>query len=176
MAEQTYLSFGVFTQDFSSEFSELLSFLQAENATYLIVGDFNFHVNIYIVDAKKQKTVLHQFHLIQHVNIPTHRTGNTLGLVISRGDISVKDILRYLSVRSDHCLIYIIITFSWITKAECEAPRLKVCGSWPTTEGHLECFFWLFLFWYGISCTWLYPRYMVPRYSGYHKHYRHRAD
>ena len=41
-----YLSSGVFTQDFSSQFSELLSFLQAENAKHLIVGDFNFHVNI----------------------------------------------------------------------------------------------------------------------------------
>ena len=49
-----YLSSGVFTQDFSSQFSELLSFLQAENAKHLIVGDFNFHVNIDTdVDAKK---------------------------------------------------------------------------------------------------------------------------
>ena len=41
-----YLISGVFTQEFPSQFSELLSFLQAESAKHLIVGDLNFHVNI----------------------------------------------------------------------------------------------------------------------------------
>ena len=70
---------------------------------HLIVGDFNFYVNTDTdVDAKKFKSLLHQFDLIQHVNVPTHTAGNTLDLVISRGDISVKDICTDLSVRSDH--------------------------------------------------------------------------
>ena len=64
---------------------------------------FNFHVNTDTdVDAKKLKSLLHQFDLIQHVNVPTHTAGNTLDLVISRGDISVKDIHTDPSVRSDH--------------------------------------------------------------------------
>ena len=101
-----YLSSGVFTQYFSSQFSELLSFLQAESAKHLIVGYFNFHVNTDTdVDAKKFKSLLHQFDLIQHVNVPTHIAGNTLDLVISRGDISVKDIRTDPSVRSDHFVV-----------------------------------------------------------------------
>ena len=96
-----YLNSGVFTQDFSSQFSELLSFLQAESAKHLIVGDFNVHVNIN-TDVSNLKSFLHQFNLIQHVNVPTHTTGNKLDLVISRGDISVKDIRTDPSVRSNH--------------------------------------------------------------------------
>ena len=45
----------------------------------------------YYVDAKKLKSLLQQFDLIQHVNIPTLAAGNTFDLVISIGDISVKD-------------------------------------------------------------------------------------
>ena len=84
----------------------MLSFLQAESAKHLNVGDFNFHVNIDTdVDAKKLKSLLHQIDLIQHVNIPTHTAGNTLDLVISRGDISGKDILTDPSVWSDHFVV-----------------------------------------------------------------------
>ena len=97
-----YLSSGVFTQEFSPKFSELLSFLQAESAKYLIVGDFNFHVNIDTdADAKKLKSLLHQFDLIQHVNVPTHTADNTWDLVVSRGYMLVKDIRTDPSVRSD---------------------------------------------------------------------------
>ena len=54
-----YLNSGVFTQDFSSQFSELISFLQTKRAKHLIVGDFNFHSNIDTdADAKKLKSLL----------------------------------------------------------------------------------------------------------------------
>ena len=107
-----YLSSGVFTQDFSSQFSELLSFLQAENAKHLIVGDFNFHVNIDTdVDAKKLISLLHQFDLIQHVNVPTHTAGNTLDLVISKDDLLVRDISTDLSERSDHFAVLFTLSF-----------------------------------------------------------------
>ena len=39
------------------------------------------------------------------MNVPTHTAGNTLDLVISRGDISVKDICTDPSVRSDHFVV-----------------------------------------------------------------------
>ena len=68
-----------------------------------IVGDSNFYVNTDTdVDAKKFKSFLHQFDLIQHVNVPMHIADNTLDLVISRGDISGKYICTDPSVRSDH--------------------------------------------------------------------------
>ena len=106
VATCVYLSSGVFTQDLSSQFSELLSFRQVESAKHLIVGDLNFHVNTdTYVDAKTFKSLLHQFDLIQHVNVPTHTAGKTLDLVISRGDVSVKGICTDPSVRSDHFAI-----------------------------------------------------------------------
>ena len=53
----------------------------------LMVGDFNFHVN----DASDRSAqwflrLLEAFNLKQHVWVPTHRSGNTLDLVITRDD------------------------------------------------------------------------------------------
>ena len=82
----------IFTQDFLPQF-------------HLIIGDFNFHVNIDTdVDARKLKSLLHQ-----HMNIPTNIAGNALALVISRGDIWVKD----LSVRSDHFAVLFPLSSSF---------------------------------------------------------------
>ena len=153
-----YLSSGVFTQDFSSQFSELLSFLQAESAKHLIVGDFNFHVNTDTdVDAKKLKSLLHQFDLTQHMNVPTHTAGNTLDLVISRGDISVRDIRTDPSVRSDHFAVLFTLSSPspGLPKQTVTYRSWKICRSWPITEGHWGCFFWVYLFWCRISCTQL---------------------
>ena len=98
-----YLTSGLISQYFSSPFSELLSYLPAESENHLMISDFNFHVNIDTdMGAKKIIFFLHPFDLIQHVHIPPHTTGNALDLVVSRDNISVKDIYTDLSVRSDH--------------------------------------------------------------------------
>ena len=68
----------------------------------------NFHVN---PDAKKLISLLHQFDLIQHVNVPTHTAGNTLDLVISKDDLLVRDISTDLSVRSDHFAVLFTLSF-----------------------------------------------------------------
>lgn len=71
------------------EFPSLLESLATVPGSLLMVGDFNFHVN----DASDRSAqrflrLLEAFNLKQHFWVPTHRSGNTLGLVITRTDES----------------------------------------------------------------------------------------
>ena len=120
---------------------------------------FNFHVNIYTdVDANKLKSLLHQFDL-QLVNVRTHaHRWQYIGFsYIQRWYFSKGYTHRSISkIRPFCCLVYFIITISWITQANCDISQLEICRSWPITEGHWGCFFWVYLFWYRISCTQLY--------------------
>ena len=48
----------------------------------LCCGDFNFHLNRICPAAKDFKDVLVESGLVQSVELPTHKSGNTLDLVI----------------------------------------------------------------------------------------------
>ncbi len=51
----------------------------------IICGDFNIHVNKPDdANTKKFMDILSQFNLVQHINEPTHKLGNTLDLIITR--------------------------------------------------------------------------------------------
>ena len=70
---------------FFEEFSEYLSLLIASPCKLLVVGDFNFHMDVADdTDAIKLKDILETFDLSQFINEPTHISGHTLGLVIIR--------------------------------------------------------------------------------------------
>ena len=49
----------------------------------MIVGDFNIHLDI-DADTIRMCDVLSMHDLIQHVNVPTHRSGHTLVIIITR--------------------------------------------------------------------------------------------
>ena len=77
------------TAKFFEEFPSLLESLATVPGSLLMVGDFNFHVN----DASDRSAqrflrLLEAFNLKQHFWVPSHRSGNTLGLVITRTDES----------------------------------------------------------------------------------------
>lgn len=77
------------TAKFFEEFPSLFESLATVPGSLLMVGDFNFHVN----DASDRSAqrflrLLEAFNLKQHFWVPTHRSGNTLGLVITRTDES----------------------------------------------------------------------------------------
>lgn len=58
----------------------------------LIAGDFNFHVDrLCDNDAKNFAEILQTYGLQQHVQVPTHESGHTLDLIITRttNDITV---------------------------------------------------------------------------------------
>ena len=86
------------------EFPTFLHSLAIVPSFLLIVGDFNLHVN----DASDRSAqrflrLLEAFNLKQHVWVPTHRSGNTLDLVITRNDESTaRDFDVFDPIISDH--------------------------------------------------------------------------
>ena len=92
---------------FFNEFSEYLEFVVLCGEQLIIVGDFNFHIDVqYDNDAVTLLDTLESFGLEQHVAGPTHTEGHTLDLIITRiSDILINDspiIDHYLS---DHASV-----------------------------------------------------------------------
>ena len=106
-----YVPNGIFSTDFNDQFSDLLSKLVAVSGKHVIVGDFNFRINESTdQNALKFKTLIEQFNLTQHIDIPTHVAGNTLDLVLTRDDLSVKSIHTDNSVNSNHSAVLFTIS------------------------------------------------------------------
>lgn len=84
----TAKSFGNFS-DFCSEFDDFLDYQTHLPGKLIITGDFNIHMedtlNIY---TTRFQTILSAYGLKQHVAVPTHLSGGTLDLVITRSNIS----------------------------------------------------------------------------------------
>ena len=73
--------------EFFTEFANLLESLAVHGGHAILVGDLNFHINNpNDRDANELKILLSSLSLKQHVQGPTHRSGNTLDLVITRED------------------------------------------------------------------------------------------
>ena len=97
---------------FLSEFSSVLENLAPSSSELLITGDFNFHV-----DCSSDSTVtqflslLDTFDLTQHVSFPTHSSGHTLDLFITRNSSTfISEIDSIISPFSDHYSIHSILT------------------------------------------------------------------
>ena len=106
--------------DFLSEFSALLETLLPLSPEHIITGDFNIHVNN---PSNPQATnfidLLNSFDLHQHVNFPTHSSGNTLDLLISRRSSNAISSVDFLvPALSDH---YALLTAIQVPKK----PRLS---------------------------------------------------
>ena len=90
---------------------EFASFLEVQTLTaghLVFVGDFNYHVD----DTSDYKTcqfihLLDTFSLVQHISEPTHMSGHTLDLIITRScESTVSDIIVYpYGIISDHSAI-----------------------------------------------------------------------
>ena len=86
---------------------ELTSYLDTHSLTnrkFLLIGDFNFHMdNIRNKDSAKLLDVLHSMNLQQHVQQPTHIKGHLLDLIITRSNEDIVDTIHYHPMLiSDH--------------------------------------------------------------------------
>ena len=82
-----YRTPGHVNQQFLLEFSQLLERHTLTKDRILICGDFNIHFdNISDTSVTHFKAILNEFGLTQHVFGPTHISGHTLDLVITRSD------------------------------------------------------------------------------------------
>ena len=96
--------------DFIHEFYDLVEFLVTNIIYFLICGDFNIHVN----KPNDQLTidfndVLNTFSLTQSVpvNMPTHKLGNTLDLIIHDATLfNIDNVCIERPDRSDHFLVF----------------------------------------------------------------------
>jgi hypothetical protein len=93
---------------FITEFTDFVDRKSMERGHLILVGDFNFHVDVkddYY--ANKFKEVLGSGNLTQHVTGPTQKYGHTLDLVITKSDSSlVKNIFTIDPDHSDHFWVH----------------------------------------------------------------------
>lgn len=80
----------------------------------VLAGDFNIHVYIKSDnDVARFLDLLSSKGLQQHIDFPTHISGNTLDLLISRTlDSSIIQDVRPGNYLSDHCFTFLAINFS----------------------------------------------------------------
>ena len=98
------------SQPFFDELQEFLAFFATYSCPILILGDFNIHVEqLNNTTTECFTALLDVFSMQQIVNCPTHQSGGTLDLIISRCDSAV----ALCNVRelqsSDHFLVQGVI-------------------------------------------------------------------
>ena len=115
---------------FYSEFSDYLDSLLQKPGRPIIAGDFNFHIEDSTSHhATEFMNLLHSRGFIQHINEPTHISGGTLDLLITRDNVSDFMNLENINISdsgiiSDHSFLSCKLLFS----AEKKVMQLKnVC-------------------------------------------------
>ena len=92
---------------FFEEFSAFLEEILLCPQRMIIVGDFNFHVND-TLDREGQTflDLITSVNLNQHVMFPTHESGNTLDLLLTRASENlISDVTLSSHLPSDHCAV-----------------------------------------------------------------------
>ena len=101
---------------FFDEFASFLESLSIISTPLLITGDFNFHVDVnHDQNARRFLAIdlLDTFNLKQHISTPTHRSGHTLDLIITREDDKIaSNFIVYDPVISDHLAVHCQLTFT----------------------------------------------------------------
>ena len=108
-SEDHPVSSNVFFEEFSSYLENIVMIPEV----LLITGNFNFHVDCPTeADAKKFADLMNTFGLIQHVHVPTHSSGHTLDLIITRSinDVTITSPLATFAL-SDHLFVECLLDF-----------------------------------------------------------------
>ena len=102
---------------FFNEFSRFLERLATCSEPILLTGDFNFHVeNSHDYTAQRFLQLLDYFNLKQHIWVPTHKSGHTLDLIITRSEDSVATSFDVFNpVLSDHYLVSCVLSIPKIS-------------------------------------------------------------
>jgi hypothetical protein len=102
-------------RDFIQEFGDFMERYSVCSGELLLVGDFNFHMELVNdPDTKSLFNLFQSLDLIQHVTEPTHTSGHTLDLVIEKEN--VKPTVSKVDIRdidlSDHFAVNVSINIS----------------------------------------------------------------
>ena len=88
---------------FLTELNEFLVTLVSTFDDFLLLGDFNIHIDLPNDDSsKKLMLLLNDFSLKQHINVPTHVQGHTLDLLISQANSQLVKSFSVTEGISDH--------------------------------------------------------------------------
>ena len=94
-------------REFLTEFEELLTTLYLNKKPCLIAGDFNINSRQHKKFHDDFCTLISLFDYTQHIDLPTHKDGNTLDLLITSLPISQIYSTNHSSAISDLSLIHI---------------------------------------------------------------------
>ncbi len=119
---------------FLTEFSEFLSSIAVNNDKILIVGAFNFHVDLSANScAAEFLCIIDSLNFAQLVSGPTHRRGHTLDLVFTHGLTVPSLVIDDLGI-SDHLCIRFSTTFHTVLKPQLPASYSRSLK--PSTAGN----------------------------------------
>ena len=107
---------------FIDEFTDFATEILPEHQNNIFTGDFNLHVSdMNDNDSAIFIDTIEAMGLVQHVGAPTHRSGNTLDLMISeiQGNPMIKTVNTGPYI-SDHCAVIATL------KAKRDPPTTKV--------------------------------------------------
>ena len=91
---------------FLDEFVDFLTLLLQVNSQPIIIGDFNIPWNLPDQAATQRLTeILNTFNLLQEIEFPMHKAGNTLDWIIQKDEQNCIHNLTKLEFLSDHCII-----------------------------------------------------------------------
>ena len=109
-----------------SEVEAFLSNVCLKSSNFIVVGDFNFHVDSQrATDANRLKSTLEQLELRQWLRGPTHKAGHTLDLLVTSKTFKyIKDVSIIDLVISDH--FFVLCELNTEKEQQIKRPKKKV--------------------------------------------------
>ena len=93
------------------DFLSYVGFLSSLSSSFVICGDFNFHVDTMSPTVSEFKSVIDSCCLSQYVDFPTHLHGHTLDLLMAPSKFSAISDVKGSSFISDHKIISCVVDF-----------------------------------------------------------------
>ena len=91
---------------FMKDFSDFLEILSVMPEDFTLAGDINFHLETCDYQVEALRKLWSSFNLVQHVDIPTHKLGHTLDLVLTRCDsVEIRNLVAKDVQLSDHYMV-----------------------------------------------------------------------
>ena len=97
--------------NFFEDFLSYVGFLSSLSSSFVICGDFNFHVDTMSPTVSEFKSVMDSCCLSQYIDFPTHLHGHTLDLLMAPSEFSAISDVKGSGFISDHKIISCVVDF-----------------------------------------------------------------